>query len=170
MDAKFYQDINNGRHGDLRQVVNELYNDKDYAEGGQNAVYILHPCAKAVPIRSTPQEWSRDNYYGEVRLFDWDNSPPDHRYGGGLSPIANGIYLDPLQRAIGMVLQYGMENNETTAGKYGALSENGFFCLVCGSSDVSCRQSPKNQKAWWTTCNNCNHSPLTITAANAITD
>jgi len=158
MDAKFYQDINNDRHGGLRQVVNELYNDKDYAEGGQNAVFILHPSSKAAPSRATPQEWSRDNYYGEVPLFDWDDSPPDHRYGGVfLSPIANGSYLDPLQRAIGMFLQYGMENNDTKKCKHGALTENGVFCLVCGSSDVSCRQSPINPKAWWTTCNDCNH-------------
>lgn len=158
MDAKFYQDINNDRHGGLQQVVNELYNDKDYAEGGQNAVFILHPSSKAAPSRATPQEWSRDNYYGEVPLFDWDNSPPNHRYGGVfLSPIANGSYLDPLQRAIGMFLQYGMENNDTKKCKHGALTENGVFCLVCGSSDVSCRQSPINPKAWWTTCNDCDH-------------
>ncbi|CAI08732.1 hypothetical protein ebA4602 [Aromatoleum aromaticum EbN1] len=158
MDAKFYQEIDNKRHGGLQQIVYELYNQKDYAEGGQNAVFVMHPSSSALPIRATPQEWSRDNYYGEVRLFDWDEYPPNHRYGGiYLSPIGNGAYLDSLQRAIGMFLQYGIENNNATSGKHGALPENPLFCLVCGSSDVSCRQSPKNQKAWWVTCNDCNH-------------
>jgi len=158
MDAKFYQDINNERHGGLCQIINELYNGKDYAEGGNNAVFILHPSPRSAPSRATPQEWSRDNFYGEVRLFDWDNLPPNHRYGGiFLSPIANEIYLDSLQRAIGMFLQYGMENNAETDGENGALPEYELFCLVCGSSKLTCRQSPKNAKAWWTTCNDCNH-------------
>jgi hypothetical protein len=158
MDAKFYQDINNRRHGGLQQVINELYNDKDYAEGGQNAVFVIHPSPKSTPIRATPQEWSRDNYYGEVRLFDWGDAPPNHRYGGVfLSPIACGSYLDPLQRVIGMFLQYGMENNDTASAEHGALPENGVFCLVCGSSDVAYKRSPINSKAWWATCNCCNH-------------
>jgi hypothetical protein len=158
MDSKFYQDINSERHGGLRRVIDELYNTKDYAEGGRNTVFIIHPSSRATPSRATPQEWSRDNYYGEICLFDWDNSLPNHRYGGiFLSPIADGDYLDSLQRAIGMFFQYGMENNDTTTGEQGALPENGVFCLVCGSSEVSYRQSPRNSKAWWVTCNDCNH-------------
>lgn len=158
MDAKFYQDIDSKRHGGLQQVVYELYNQKNYAEGGQNAVFVMHPSSCALPTRATPQEWSRDNYYGEVRLFDWDESPPNHRYGGiYLSPIGNGAYLDSLQRTIGMFLQYGIEDNDTTSGEHGALPENALFCLVCGSYDVSCRKSTINPKAWWATCNDCNH-------------
>lgn len=145
VDAKFYQDINSERHGGLQRVVNELYNDKDYSEGGNNSVFILHPSPKAVPIRATPQEWARDNYYGEVRLFNWDDSSPNHQYGGiYLSPIATGSYLDSLHRVIGMFLQYGMV-------------KNGQFCLVCGSSDIYWQQSPKNPRVWWATCNDCNH-------------
>ena len=158
MDAKFYQDIKNARHGGLGQVVNELYNEKDYAEGGRNMVFILHPSRDAAPVRATPQDWSRDSYYGEVRLFDWSPGSPDHRYGGiYLSPAAGGSYLDSLQRAIGMFLQYGVENNDITEAEYGALPEHGLFCLACGSSEVRCRQSPNNARAWWSICSECRH-------------
>ena len=157
MDAKFYQDINSRRHGGLQQVVNELYNGKDYSEGGKNMVFVLHPSSSSAPKRATPQEWSHDNYYGEIRAADWGSAWPNHRYGGiYLSPINNGSHLDSLQRCIGMFLQYGMEDNES-AGTNGALPENGMFCLICGSSDISCKQSPKNPKAWWTICNECRH-------------
>jgi len=159
MDAKFYEDISHPRHGGLTSVINELYNKKNYSENRNNSVFIIHPSPQAAPNRSTPQEWSRYSFYGENRLFDWDDEFPNHRYGGiYLSPIDTGNYLDHLQRAIGMFLQYGMEENEEILqSKNGALPDNGLFCLVCGSSEVECRKSRNNPKAWWTICNNCNH-------------
>lgn len=159
MDAKFYEDINSRRHGGLQKVINDLYNGKDYSEGGNNVVFIIHPSPKSVPSRATPQEWSRDSYYGEIRLFDWgDDRTPDHRYGGiYLSPIDTGSYLDHLQRAIGMFLQYGMESRSVGGAAKGALPENGVFCLVCGSAKLVIRPSPNNPKAWWVSCCNCKH-------------
>ena len=156
LDAKFYEDIDSEKHGGLNKVINDLYNKKDYSEKGNNAVFILHPSPKAAPSRATPQKWSRYSYYGEIGLFGWDKQSPNHHYGGiYLSPIYPGNYLDHLQRAIGMFLQYGMESN--IVGSTGALPSNGVFCLVCGSSEVKCRPSPNNSRAWWVTCCNCNH-------------
>lgn len=159
VDAKFYQDLDSPRHGGLGQVVDELYNGKDYAEGERNSVFILHPSSGAAPVRSTPQQWSQASCYGEVRVFDWSTSATDHRYGGiCLSPAAGGSHLDALQRAIGMFLQYGMENNDTQYASRGALPEHGLFCIACGSSDIHYRQSQRNRRAWWATCGECQHS------------
>jgi hypothetical protein len=157
MDAKFYEDIDSGRHGGLKKVINNLYNEKDYSESGNNAVFILHPSPKAAPSRATPQEWYRDSYYGEIRLFDWDKKSPNHRYGGiYLSPISTGSYLDHLQRAIGMFLQYGMESNNL-GFRDDALPANGVFCLVCGSSELDYFHPPRNPRARWVTCRKCTH-------------
>lgn len=60
-----------------------------------------------------------------------------------------------------MFLQYGMksesESESIEESENGALPNNGVFCLVCGSTELDCRHSPRNYKAWWVTCRNCNH-------------
>ena len=158
LDAKFYQDINNRRHGGILNVIDGLYNGKNYSEDGKNTVFVIHPSSASVLSRKTPQVWSKDNYYGEVGMGNQANNLPNHRYGAVyLSPIARGSYLDPLQRAIGMFLQYGVEDNNPISGDLGAQPDTKMFCLVCGSSNLSCERSRKNQSAWWVTCCDCKH-------------
>ncbi len=158
MDAKFYQDINSKRHGGLGRVINELYQNKDYSQGGANAVFVLHATPSSQPVRATPQDWAKDHYYGEVPLFDWDESFPRHQYGGiFLSPVENRGYLDALQRVLGLFLQFSIESEQVDKTQDGALPKFACFCLVCGSSDLNHRNSPKNKYAWWVTCNECHH-------------
>ena len=163
MDAKFYEKIN------ISKVVDELYNSKDYSEGNINKVFILHPAFNAVPKRKTPQEWSKNSYYGETSMFRWEETeetnPPDHKYGAILlSPIKKeGASLDDLQRLIGMFLQYGMEDNSEkdtkdseNEFKFNPMVKKKLFCIACGSDEYSYQEkSTPRGKKWLITCNNC---------------
>jgi hypothetical protein len=93
LDAKFYENINS--MGGISNVINELYNFKDYSDSSNNYVFILHPSLKSVPEIKTPQEWSENSYFGETIQFEWDEEFPNHRYGALLlSPIQNkGTWL-----------------------------------------------------------------------------
>ncbi len=158
IDAKFYEEI------DISNVVNQLYNEKDYSEKNQNKVFILHPSTKAISKRKTPQDWSKHNYYGETVMFDdWcEDTSPDHDYGAiFLSPIKrHGATLDDLQRLIGMFLQYGLEDNKDTYDEekeeYNPILKEKLFCISCGSDEYqySEKRTPKGKK-WWITCDHC---------------
>lgn len=121
-------------------------------------MFVIHPSLRSLPVRGTPQVWAQDQYYGEVPLFAQENRHPDHRYGGiALSPVGDPTYLDALQRTMGLFLQYSIEDNKIDKKTHGALPEHKAFCLACGSADVHCENSSRNQKAWWITCNECHH-------------
>jgi len=159
MDAKFYENIND-KHGGIGTVIRELYfPDKDYAESGKNAVFILHPSSNnPVPQKSTPQDWAGSSYYGEVQMFEWDEelrSSHNHEYGAVLlSPMVNkGSYLDDLQRLIGMFLQYIVEDNDDAKGNVLVKAP---FCLVCGSTKIKLEDPPGNFSIW-ATCEECDH-------------
>ena len=160
LDAKFYQTINNKRHGGIANVIKELYQHKDYSEGGSNAVFILHPSKHAVPKRKTPQDWGGRSYYGEVPMLDWDNEiRPEHSQEYGaiyLSPVGQVDYLDELQRLIGMFLQYGVENNSLDDAALKTIPDGKLFCIACGSHEYEYSQG-KNKDVWWITCKNCKH-------------
>jgi hypothetical protein len=145
LDAKFYENIN--EQGGISSVIDLLYNKKNYAEDGNNGVYILHPSKASVPLTTTPQSWSKNSYYGEDLVFDWDSIPPNHKYGAiFISPIIHdGEYLDDLQRLIGMTLQY--------------LSHSKIFCIVCGSSNchVDVKKTRSGHDKYFFTCNDCKH-------------
>jgi len=145
LDAKFKENIDD--HGGISRIINKLYNKKDYAEAGANEVFILHPSPQAVPSVNTPQEWAKDTYLGETKLFDWDieespdpdcssSSPkyafPDHKYGAVLlTPIINsGEYLDSLQMCLGMFLQYGIEKNNRLE------CDNTYDKWICSQSHI----------------------------------
>ncbi len=145
LDAKFYENIN--EHGGISSVIDLLYNKKNYAEDGNNGVYILHPSKASTPLTTTPQTWSENSYYGEDLVFNWDSKPPNHKYGAVfLSPIIHdGEYLDDLQRLLGMTLQY--------------LSHSKIFCIVCGSvnCEMDVRKTRSGYEKYFYTCNDCKH-------------
>ncbi|WP_299312918.1 DUF2357 domain-containing protein [uncultured Halomonas sp.] len=164
LDAKFYQDIDHFRHGGISSVIFNLFHDKDYSEDGENSVFVLHPSKGAVPEIKTPQHWASNSYYGEVDMFDWDRGSRhdiNHKYGAiYLSPIGSAGYLDDLQRAIGMFLQYGIEDNHLEGPIIDPVPGALIFCIVCGSADYTFERRPtKNGKGvkWWITCKDCNN-------------
>ncbi|QBG34790.1 nuclease domain-containing protein [Litorilituus sediminis] len=174
LDAKFYENIN--AMGGISEVVNNLYNFKNYSELGNNQVFILHPSLGAVPEIKTSQGWAENNYLGETRLFDWDEHYPNHRYGALLlSPIqSKGNYLDSLQMSLGMFLQYGVEDNYLSIENFnewviqqpGIHSNHGInpmpkeklFCVVCGSTEheYQVKPTPRGIK-WICHCIDCKH-------------
>ena len=160
MDAKFYSfDLLQGMGG-ISQVIDHLYNDKDYSENGQNAVFVLHPATNIISDRVTPQSWGKDSYLGELEMFDWDQSlrqEHHHQYGAiCANPTSRSNYLDEFQRLIGMFLQYGVENNKLENESDDVMSIN--FCLACGSHDLKrVDKSNANHKSCWYSCNECNH-------------
>ena len=176
LDAKFYENININFNGGISGVIDQLYNNKNYSESGKNKVIILHPSLNAVPKIKTPQVWAENNYFGETRLFKWDNNFPDHAYGALLlSPIQNkGSYLDSLQMSLGMFLQYGIEDNQLFEETYhnwiknrGGISKKSginpmpkekLFCIVCGSTEhaFQLKQTPRGIK-WECRCLECSH-------------
>jgi len=178
LDAKFYQDIDDNKYGGISKIIHELYHEKDYSEGGNNAVFILHPSKGAVPTRKTPQDWAENCFYGEVPMFPWDQDmrrEHHHEYGAiYLSPIGQLSYIDELQRAIGMFLQYGIETN-VLEKKRDEKNRKGFnpepvakmFCLVCGSEKLLKQaKETKNGVKYWVTCSNCNHFTVYNYCAN----
>ena len=174
LDAKFYENIK--AMGGISEVVNELYNAKNYSESGENKVFILHPSLKAVPEIKTPQDWAVNNFMGETQLFNWDEYFPNHRYGALLlSPIhSKGKYLDSLQMALGMFFQYGIESNglgeegynDWVIHQHGVNKEFGInpmpkeklFCVVCGNTEheVQIKSTPRGIK-WICNCTDCKH-------------
>lgn len=152
MDSKFYEDINAPQHGGIGKIIQDLYVKKDYAENGQNYVYILHPTEHAVPLRRTPQTWSVNTYYGENRMFKWaEGEYPDHRYGAiCMNPVKSFVsYLDDLQRLIGIFLEY----------KSGLENDNKIICLVCGGTNChkEVLTTRSGHEKYNYTCNDCHH-------------
>ena len=67
-------------------------------------------------------------------------------------------YLDELHRAIGMFLQYGIEQNKLTAAVVNPIPHAMIFCLVCGSPEYDYEEkSTKAGSKWWITCKGCKH-------------
>jgi hypothetical protein len=173
MDAKFKEDVN------IRNLIDELYNKKNYSQNNTNAVFILHPDIKNSITQINPSDWGSDAYYGEIDMFDfkWDKDEhPNHKYGSILlSPIRGksnyGNYLDSLQRLIGMSLQYQLEDNEKDDITIGNLekkqdvidpiSKEKVFCLKCGSNRIKTIHSgfSRSQKGifYESQCQECSH-------------
>ena len=170
MDAKFMEEIR------ISDVINELYNKKNYAQNNKNSVFILHPSKHAIVQKKTPQVWAENSYYGETNMFDWDNANPNHKYGAILlSPIQKqGMYLDDLKRLIGMFFQYGMEDNKNTRNKDGKIDpfpKEKLFCIVCGGSKHTIPKPMfagkyENGYKYRITCQDCNHMTIYSYCAN----
>ncbi|GGX17153.1 EstP [Undibacterium macrobrachii] len=161
MDAKFYSLDLLQNIGGIASVIHQLYHEKDYSEGGKNAVFVLHPAVNAISEKVSPQSWGKDSYLGELEMFSWDKQLRQthyHQYGAiCANPINRANYLDEFQRLIGMFLQYGIENNELENNEDDDVRSIN-FCLACGSHDVT--KLPKsnfNERSKWYVCNECKH-------------
>ena len=195
MDAKFHEDVN------IKCLINTLYpsldidnitdldkkcskpNDKidkkNYSENNNNTVFIVHPDTnKSIKKRKNPSNWGTDAYYGETDMFDyeWDKDYyPNHKYGSILlSPINKnryGSFLDNLQRLIGMIMQYTMEDNknirlfsdlETKYTIANPEAKEKEFCIKCGSHDINQKSSgiSKSKRGYYyeKECSECKHS------------
>jgi hypothetical protein len=156
MDAKFHENVN------IKQQIDLLYHQKNYAQNQSNSVFILHPDTnKSIKMKKTAKEWANDAYYGEVEMFNfqWDyEKNPNHKYGAILlSPIEqSGNFLDNLQRLIGMAMQYNLEDNQLLQKDPEAKEK--YFCLVCGDSTPNVSKSPtQHGYRYKINCNKCNH-------------
>jgi len=169
MDAKFREYVQTPGQisGQISDLMYHLYDEKDYSEGNNNFVYILHPSIKAIKKINTPQEWGKNSYYGEDILLD-NEMYPNHKYGAVLvSPFYEeyGSNLDDLHRLIGLFLQYGSEDNtdlnrtEEDVKIVDAKPKEEIFCLVCGSDKCKVEQkvAGRNNKKYICTCLNCKH-------------
>jgi hypothetical protein len=160
MDAKFYSHDMLQRVGGISSVIDTLYRIKNYSEGGENAVFILHPVQSAILNRVSPQDWGINSFLGELEMFDWDHrlrTKHFHKYGAiCANPILRLNYLDEFRRLIGMFLQYGIENNQLEITSDDVESIN--FCVACGSHDLSLvPKSNGNSRSSWYECNYCKH-------------
>lgn len=160
MDAKFYSDDLLRRIGGISKVINDLYYKKDYSEGGNNGVFILHPAKNSIPEKVSPQIWGDNSYLGELKMFEWDEplrGEHFHQYGAiCANPVLRLSYLDEFQRLLGMFLQYGIEDNNLQGRPDDVESIN--FCIACGSHDLkNVPKSNNNSRSSWYECNNCKH-------------
>lgn len=159
MDAKFYSYGVINMNGGISGIVHNLYHKKDYSEGGDNTVFILHPAKGAIEEIVSPQEWGEVSYLGELAMFDWDKRSRHlfHRYGAVCAnPVLRLRYLDEIQRMIGMFLQYGIEDNVLKGASDDVESVN--FCISCGSHELTrINVTTGNPRSAWYECNSCKH-------------
>ncbi len=155
LDAKFYSEAFMRTRGGLNGVLHELAMHKDYSEGEQNAVFVLHPTTQALKEASgpvSPQDWGEVSYLGELRLFEWDERNPPHQYGAiCLNPLVSHQHGDEMQRLVGMLLQY-----ETKKPSFNDDVENQNICVGCGSSSLRIvDHTQRNSRKVWYQCNEC---------------
>jgi hypothetical protein len=160
MDAKYYSSGHMQKLGGISSVINELYNKKNYSEDGRNAVFVIHPADKAIPVVMSPQIWGSTSFLGELEMFEWDKSLRKNRYHqyGAIcaNPVLRHNHLDDFQRLIGMFLQYGLEGNKHQNDSDDVTEVN--FCIACGSHNLTnITKQNKNLKSRWYECNECKH-------------
>ncbi|ELV8771975.1 nuclease domain-containing protein [Vibrio harveyi] len=160
VDAKYYSAAYLKQRGGIGGVIHELYKVKDYSEGQENNVFVLHPVLDAVEKVVSPQEWAKDSYLGELSMFDWEPAYHERQatnYGAVCAnPMKSQRYLDEIQRMLGMFLQYGIEDNTPTRAESDDTQAIN-FCVSCGSekvSDVTNSMRSNHQKRWYR-CNEC---------------
>ncbi|WP_201595085.1 DUF2357 domain-containing protein [Psychrobacter fulvigenes] len=165
LDAKF-QNLNQNSHNSL---IDQLYNptdendknkpsylrNKDYSEGGNNQVFIIHPKPRIIDSPTSPLKWGRFCDYGQ-------SNKARHRYGGiFLSPSLNHPQsVDNLQRLIGMFLQQNDQKDYVGGQIFHNMS-----CIACGNSEsnrlnLSYSQTQGKNDIWTLKCYKC--SQLTI--------
>lgn len=160
IDAKYYSAAYLKYRGGIGGVIHELYSGKDYSEGQENSVFVLHPVLDAVEKVVSPQEWAKHSYLGELSMFDWEteyHARQVTKYGAVCAnPMKSQRYLDEIQRMLGLFLQYGIEDNTSShGGSDDAQAIN--FCVSCGSPNVVDVSNPmrRNKAKHWYRCNEC---------------
>lgn len=126
LDAKFRGNVSEHH---INNLIDDLYGDKNYSEDRNNSVFIVHPVANVIDIRTSPLAWGKYCNYGHARQIN-------HKKGA--------IYLSPsrehrnsienLQRLIGMFLQ-----NHTVIlddGNRKNITWHNKNCISCGSNDL----------------------------------
>lgn len=121
LDAKFRGDISEHH---LKTIITELYDHKDYSEGGKNSVYILHPVPNVINKRTSPLGWGKECDYGQTN---------NHKHGAiFLSPtLSQAQTQQHLQRLIGLFLQRNtaiLQNEHITAW-------HNVCCISCGNTE-----------------------------------
>ncbi|WP_345858593.1 nuclease domain-containing protein [Shewanella algae] len=160
VDAKYYSAKYLKHRGGIGGVIHELYDGKDYSEGHENSVFVLHPVLDAVEKVVSPQEWAQDCYLGELSMFDWEPAHQERQatsYGAVCAnPMKSQRYLDKIQRMLGMFLQYGIEDN-SPFHRESDDTQAVNFCVSCGSDkvvDVTTSMRSNQQKRWYQ-CGEC---------------
>jgi hypothetical protein len=107
------------------------HGERNYSMGGQNRVFLLHPCRGGVPEPSAFQPWSANSFYGERYAYDWqhDDAGPDHRFG---AVFLRPGELDDLRRLLGMLLN--MVTLPQLKGEIESEDRSATRCFQCGGN------------------------------------
>ncbi|UVW30701.1 hypothetical protein [Massilia sp. H6] len=147
MDAKFRE---RWRPGELAELLEELCVRKNYSEGGENSVFILHPCEEHAQQRTSPLTWGRGSDYGQLH---------NHERGAiRLSPRrVNGSTIDNLHRLFGMMFQEASNYLRDDSG----WQWTDALCIGCGrgvdASEVRLKYSTTKagKEKWELGCRTC---------------
>jgi pyrethroid hydrolase len=149
LDAKFRGQMAEKEFHDL---VSELYETKDYSEGGSNQVFVIHPSPNIIDDRTSPLEWGVQCDYGQSHEIG-------HQYGGiFVAPsLTYSSTLNHLQRLIGMFLQ---QKSNIVRDDSGSGNWHNMTCISCGNSaddSLSLVYEPTKagSERWVIKCNSC---------------
>ena len=152
LDAKFRGSVNE-QHID--KLVDELYEGKNYSEDGTNSVFVIHPVAKVIKIKTSPLQWGNYCNYGQADEID-------HKKGSVyLSPSReHSSSLDNLQRLIGMFLQ-----NHTSIlddGNRRNVTWHNKNCISCGSNklDIALSHTQAGNNVNKIQCKSCGQNTI----------
>ena len=135
LDAKFFDKSTFLRAGGMMAKINKLYTDKNYSEGSKNPVFLIHPCIDLIEKPVTAQDWGRYSYLGEIEFNENEKSIFHEKGAIFLSPINRDNFNDELQRLLGLILQYKIENNQVSHNENDK-TEAVPICICCGSTKI----------------------------------
>lgn len=154
MDAKFYDDSTEDK---INKTLDELVEKKDYSEGNENRVFIIHPSPELIKINkiTSPLSWNRSCDYGHV-------APSMHKFGHiFLAPsLKYKRSIDNLKRLLILhfqevidILPFKITNNKDSP------SWHNFFCPNCAagndSLDIKCFKTKGGENSWSIQCKSC---------------
>lgn len=124
LDAKFRGEISEEQ---LHTLISELYETKNYSEGGTNQVFIIHPSSNVIDKPTSPLVWGQQCDYGQSNKIN-------HRHGGiFVAPsLIHARSIDNLQRLIGMFLQ---QQSEILGTDSDSAPWHNMSCISCGNSN-----------------------------------
>lgn len=144
IDAKFKSKMNECK---LNQLIDELYNDKNYGEGDKNTVFVLQPNSNIINNRTSPLNWGNFCDYGQ-------SNGGQHKKGHiFLSPSLKYPHtIDNLQRLFG----YFFQKNAIYLKYINNYIWLNMGCISCGSilKTTSTQTAGGNQK-FVMECENC---------------
>ena len=150
MDAKFRGEMSE-RY--LQELITELYEKKDYSEGGNNSVYILHPTPNVISTRTSPLDWGLDCDFGQTN---------NHRHGAVfLSPSLTYMgTLQHVQRLIGSFLQKNAAILQGNNNRKASPDWHNMSCISCGNAEyekltVLYDPTKAGKDRWTVRCHSC---------------